>query len=1402
MLPSSQAQLMQKCATTLSPDISVECVVQVMSQLRTGYVLVLEQDKLVGIFTERDLVKAIASGKNLSVATLSDVMADNVITIKESELGDLFSMIRLLHQHQISYLPVLDEQGQLLGVITPQSIQQALSQEMDRCEYLAQTQEKSQAQVDAILRNTSTIVSRIRLRSHQEFEYEYISSSCQKILGYSPEEFIADHNLWSSRLLAEDRTLYFKHLQDAVAVEQTVTVEYRFHHQNGSICWICDTFSAEWEETTQCWVVMSVKANITERKQTQAALRESEERLQLALEASGDGLWDWNISTGEVYLNPRWYEMLGYAAGELTSALSTWAKLIYPEDKPWVMDILQFHLKDSSVPYTFEYRMQTKSGDCKWIANHGKVVARDKNGQPLRMIGIHRDINDRKLAEQALRERKAFLRAIGDRIPNGYIYQMVRELDGSNRFYYISAGVERTNGLKAEAILADASLLFNNVVAEDIPYLLQKQEESIQNMSVFDVQLREYSPRGDIRWVRLSSTPRRMDDGRICWEGIRLDITDFKHTEETLRKSKALLTEAQRIAKIGNWDFDLATQKITWTEELFHIMNREPALGEPTYAENLQMYYPEDAEKLYKAVERAITTGESYKLILRVNTHPDDSPRYNEAIGNAEFNADGRVIRLYGTAQDITERFLAEKALQEKEKFLRSIYNGVEQCIFVVDIREDNEFYFVGLNPVAERFTGMRSVDIQGKTPEELFPPEMALSVRQHYQACVTARETILYEEYLPLKGQDTWWITSLTPLCNEHSRIYRLVGSSIEISDRKQAEEKLRQAELRYRTLVEQIPGIFYTAPITATTEFAYISPQIYQFLNIPAQEWTAGHLNTWAKYVHPDDRDRITESVQNAIQTGESLITEYRMFTGDGRIIWVRDQSSLVLAPDGKTQILQGLAFDISDRKQIEDALRRSERNLLEAQRVGHIGSWEWDITTQTGIWSEELFRIQGIDPSQPVPKAEAISQLVHPDDWVLYQQKIREPVQAGLPFETDLRIIRPNGEVRYVEVRGEPILGSQGEITRIVGTTLDITDRKRAEEALRESEALFRTLSESAPIGIFRSDTQGTNIYTNPRFQAICGLSIEESFGNYWMQFIHPDDLAVFLPQWQALATANQEFCSEVRYIPPNSTLRFCRIIIVPILSGKNELMGYVGTIEDITESRAIEKMKNEFISIVSHELRTPLASIRGALGLLAAGVLQAQPETAQQMLNIAYSDTERLVRLVNDILDLEHLESNKFTLVRQWCDAATLIRQSVEAVKVLATENNISLVMLLNSVQIWVDFDRIMQTLVNLIGNAIKFSTPNSTVTVSVENFSDHVLFKVQDQGRGIPNQMLESIFGRFQQVDASDSRQKGGTGLGLAICRGIIQQHGGAIWAESVLGKGSVFYFTIPKILEK
>ncbi|NMG10017.1 hypothetical protein DP117_25270 [Brasilonema sp. UFV-L1] len=358
-------------------------------------------------------------------------------------------------------------------------------------------------------------------------------------------------------------------------------------------------------------------------------------------------------------------------------------------------------------------------------------------------------------------------------------------------------------------------------------------------------------------------------------------------------------------------------------------------------------------------------------------------------------------------------------------------------------------------------------------------------------------------------------------------------------------------------------------------------------------------------------------------------------------------------------------------------------------------------------------------------------------------------------------------------------------------------ELHERRRIELKLRRSETLFRSLSELAPVGIFKGDAQGQIIYTNPRCQAICGFTFEQALGYGWTQFIHPEDyqLSQVYPTAFSLDT---EFSHEMRFVHQDGTIRFTQVKIVPIFSESGELVGHVGTVEDITESQAIERMKQEFISIVSHELRTPLASIRGSLGLLAAGVLKNQPETSQQMLEIAASDTERLVRLVNDVLDLERLEANKVFLVKQWCDAATLMRQCVETMRSLAAENNITLSILPCSVQVWGGPDQIIQTLVNLVSNAIKFSPPKTTVTLSVELLADHVLFKVQDQGRGIPSDKLEAIFGRFQQVDASDSRQKGGTGLGLAICRSIVQQHGGGIWVESVLTKGSVFYFTLPR----
>ncbi|MBD2564054.1 MULTISPECIES: response regulator [Nostoc] len=238
-------------------------------------------------------------------------------------------------------------------------------------------------------------------------------------------------------------------------------------------------------------------------------------------------------------------------------------------------------------------------------------------------------------------------------------------------------------------------------------------------------------------------------------------------------------------------------------------------------------------------------------------------------------------------------------------------------------------------------------------------------------------------------------------------------------------------------------------------------------------------------------------------------------------------------------------------------------------------------------------------------------------------------------------------------------------------------------------------------------------------------------------------------------------------------------------------------YTVILRDVTERKQIERMKDEFVSVVSHELRTPLTSIYGSLGMLASGLLPTDSDQGKRLLQIATDSTERLVRLINDILDIERIESGKAKMEPEICDMVDLITQAVNVMQPLADKAGVTLSISALSGQVLADCDRIVQTLTNLLSNAIKFSSAGSTVWLGAQQQGDEVVLTVKDTGRGIPTDKLESIFERFQQVDSSDSRNHDGTGLGLAICKSIMQQHGGRIWAESVLGEGSTFYVTLP-----
>jgi PAS domain S-box-containing protein len=362
-------------------------------------------------------------------------------------------------------------------------------------------------------------------------------------------------------------------------------------------------------------------------------------------------------------------------------------------------------------------------------------------------------------------------------------------------------------------------------------------------------------------------------------------------------------------------------------------------------------------------------------------------------------------------------------------------------------------------------------------------------------------------------------------------------------------------------------------------------------------------------------------------------------------------------------------------------------------------------------------------------------------------------------------------------------------------------DVTERQQTENNLRDALQKLDFHFENSPLAAIEWDREFRVSRWSATAEKIFGWSSAQVLGkrpDEW-QFVFPEDLDRIAETMDRLiagietnnVTINRNYCQD-------GTIVHCEWYNSVLLDDTDRMESVFSLVLDVTDRHQIERMKDEFISVVSHELRTPLTSIYGSLKMLASGLLQDRPDKEQRLLKIAVDNTDRLMRLVNDILDIERIESGTVQMVKSVWKVSELMAKAVEAIEPVADKAGVTLSVSDAGGSVWVDGDRTIQTFTNLLGNAIKFSERDSTVWFTSSKQAGQMLFQVRDCGRGIPSDKLEVIFERFQQVDASDARSGEGTGLGLAICRSIIQQHGGQIWAESVLGEGSTFSFILPR----
>ena len=562
----------------------------------------------------------------------------------------------------------------------------------------------------------------------------------------------------------------------------------------------------------------------------------------------------------------------------------------------------------------------------------------------------------------------------------------------------------------------------------------------------------------------------------------------------------------------------------------------------------------------------------------------------------------------------------------------------------------------------------------------------------------------------------------------------------------------------------------------------------------------------------------------------------------------------------PSGERKAIVILGRDITERKQAEDELVRLA-SIVESTDDAIIGK------TPEGIiqsWNAGAEQIYGYTAAEV--KGLPISILALPDHLQEMPQ-ILASIRLGTGIDHYETVhLRKDGKQIDVSLTISPIKDAAGAVVGVSTIARDISDRKRVEMALEQLRHQHELILHSAGEGICGLNRYGKITFVNPAAAKMTGYEVKELIDQSLHQRLNHsqvDQLPNHSKNSQIFATLEDGLARHVTdevFWRRDGTSFPVEYVATPICD-RQEIIGAVVTFKDITDRLAVEKMKDEFISVVSHELRTPLTSIHGALRLLASGLLDPQSQRGQRMLEIAVTNTDRLVRLINDILDLERMQSRYSNMERQTCNAAELMVQAVDEMRAMAEKAEVTLSVQPIAALVRAVPDRLIQALTNLLSNAIKFSPQGATIwftgevraiakdpastdlsslTTSVTvtekvcsgekqaiaphsitlneatsanlsreqiNLSPYpephweVLIAVTDRGRGIPGDKLETIFERFQQVDTSDSRQKGGTGLGLAICRSIVEQHGGKLWAESILGEGSTFFLTLPVVTD-